>query len=576
MTRGKISRIESIPSSSPTHAWSNDFTVTKGYDPSDGTYYKIVGVLKPGGISSEAILSQETLAAGERAVLAALGRAGLDVPVERRRRNAITQAIDVPTSADTVEIHSRVGWCQSEKAEGAHVYITPLRVFGGQKGIRLNHERLAGNHHFAEAGTLPEWIKHVAIPAGGNRLLVFGLALTFVGPILRLLGGESFGVQLYGSTSSGKSIAAILFGSVWGGGGHLGFGQSWLTTDNALDLTAFAHNDAFLVFDETLLAEGRGDLISRSAYRLVNGMDKARATERTKRGDWRIVFLSTSEYPLAELTKQAGARLHGGQAVRLIDIRADGGGGMGIFEDLHGASDPAVFADRIKANAEQYYGTASQRFLKHLVAEVAENEQDLVAWLRGRASLYLEKAEKLRGNSGPTMRVANHFASVFAAGCLASRYKVLPFEPADIGRAVIRAHELAEVGRLKALSHPKPIGADLVSGIAEKIRLLKATFIDVGSLKSLTREDWESSDGGFKRYGTEVTYLFSKSAFRKLCGSADPNAVKRALQEAELLLNYNDGKRCVIQKLPEPLGRIRVTAISGQVMKLRGLEYHRA
>lgn len=574
MVRGKINPQGSSPSDQHTQDLGCGIIVTAGYDPSSETHHRVVAFNKPGGVPAEAILSSETLAAGDRAVLIALGRAGLVVPVERRRRNALIQAIDAPPTGDTLEIHSRVGWCQSAKAEGSHIFSTPLRVFGGQDDIRLDHERLTGNHHFAKTGTFREWVEHVATLAGGNRLLVFGLALAFVGPILRLLGGEGFGIQLFGPTSRGKSIAAMVGGSVWGGGGPLGFGQSWLTTDNALDLTALTHNDAFLVLDETLLAEGGGgaspNLVPRSAYRLVNGMDKARATDKVRRGGWRIVFLSTSEYPLAELTSQAGALLHGGQAVRLIDIRADGGRGMGVFEDLHGASDPAAFADLIKANAAQFHGTASQRFLKRLVDEAAEDEAGLKAWLQDRVNRYLERAGELRGASGPTMRVANHFARIFAAGSLACRYKVLPFKSAEIGKAVIRAHELAELRRLKTLSRAQPSPPDLVAVVAATIRRTRKTFIDIGSLKSLTREEWESSAGGLKRKGTDVTYLFSRQAFRNLCGLADPNAVKRALQEAELLITYNDGKRGVISEFPQPIGRIRVTAISGQVVKIRG------
>lgn len=573
MARGKKDTSGGSHAASPTQQSKCDVTVSGGYDPTAETHYRVVAFEKPGNVSAEAILSVETLAAGERSVLLALGRAGLPVPIERSRRTALIQAIDAPSTANTLEIHSRVGWCKSEKAGSEDIYVTPLMVYGGRSDIRLDLERVMGNHHFAAAGTLQEWIEHVAALADGNRLLVFCLALAFVGPILRLLEAESFGVQLFNTTSLGKSITAMMAGSVWGGGGPLGFGQSWMTTANALDRTALAHNDAFLVLDETGLAEGEGSanssLVPKSAYRLVNGMEKARATDQARRGSWRIVFLSTSEYSLADLASHAGIRLHGGQMVRLIDIPADGGQNMGIFEEIHGAPDSEVFADTMKASACRYYGTASQRFLARLVEEVTEDAAGLKAWLHGRVNKYLDRASALRGASGPTMRVANHFASIFAAGCLASRYGVLPFKPAEIGRAVFRTHELVDLSRLATLPSTPPRPTDLVAIAAKSIRAARKAFLDIATVKSLDKDEWEAAAGGVKRKGGDVTYLFSSSAFRKICGSADPHSVKRALQATGFLVTYKDGKKGIVQQFPEPLGRIRVTAICGSILNYR-------
>lgn len=55
-----------------------------------------------------------------------------------------------------------------------------------------------------------------------------------------------------------------------------------------------------------------------------------------------------------------------GQELRLVDISADAGRGLGMFENLHDFEGGAVFADRLKAVTSEYYGTAGKRFLLRL------------------------------------------------------------------------------------------------------------------------------------------------------------------------------------------------------------------
>ena len=55
--------------------------------------------------------------------------------------------------------------------------------------------------------------------------------------------------------------------------------------------------------------------------------------------------------PLADFSTAAykdGRRAMAGQSVRVIDLSADAGAGLGIFENLHGANQSADFADALK------------------------------------------------------------------------------------------------------------------------------------------------------------------------------------------------------------------------------------
>jgi len=69
------------------------------------------------------------------------------------------------------------------------------------------------------------------------------------------------------------------------------------------------------------------------------------------------------------LLSRAGTRVKAGAEVRLLNIPADAGRGMGLFEDIHGAESPRVFAEELKARAARIYGTPLRAFLNHLVRD---------------------------------------------------------------------------------------------------------------------------------------------------------------------------------------------------------------
>ena len=59
---------------------------------------------------------------------------------------------------------------------------------------------------------------------------------------------------------------------------------------------------------------------------------------------WRLLFLSSGEIGLAEHMASVQRRTRAGQEIRMVEIPADAGAGLGIFEDLHGFENGAAFA----------------------------------------------------------------------------------------------------------------------------------------------------------------------------------------------------------------------------------------
>jgi putative DNA primase/helicase len=291
-----------------------------------------------------------------------------------------------------------------------------------------------------EAGTLEEWQAKVARRARKNPVLVFSLAVSFAGPLLKFAGVEGGGFHLYGASSKGKTTDVQLAASVWGSGADpaeapgTAYVKKWNATANAVEAIAAEHNDGLLVLDE--IGEAQVHDFSRLVYQLAGGQGKSRLTRdaalRSPRR-WRVFVLSTGEVPVEAFIESAGrGKAKGGQLVRMVDIPATSGSGSGIVCDAHGLL-PAEFVHRLKRACATYYGTAGPAFVRALCQEGD------VARLGKTISQELDKAHQLltpAGAAAEVSRVVRRFALVLVAGRRACAAGVLPFSPCEVESAI--------------------------------------------------------------------------------------------------------------------------------------------
>ena len=323
-------------------------------------------------------------------------------------------------------------------------FVLPHRTIGKTDNETIMFDGRADIVRYGERGTLDDWRKFVAAPAAGNTRLVFSLSVGFAGPIADLLEEESFGFNLTGPSSVGKSTALIAAGSIWGGGGPLGFASSWRLTDNGAEGIACAHSGTFLGLDE--LGQLNPEVASALTYMLGNGLGKSRAGrngEARRIAEWRIVLLSTGEVGIATKIEEAGRgrKAKAGSLVRLIDIPADPGKGHGLFDDCHGGL-PAELAQRLKTAALSHYGLAGPAFVTQIAHLVARNPQAKAA-LRARIdAVQMELLQDMGGEDGQVIRVARRFAVVAVAGDFARVALGLPWndgEPISAARICLKA-----------------------------------------------------------------------------------------------------------------------------------------
>ena len=340
---------------------------------------------------------------------------GLQISPTKTARDRLSEYIQTWRTDLRYRCVDRLGWHDD-------TFVLPRQVFGPETfgdEVLFQHQHARDIPKFEQAGTMDGWRAEVAAPALGNDRLILALATAFAGPLVRLIGEESGGLHLFGPSSTGKTTALRCACSVWGIR-H----ASWRASDNALEPVAAAACDGFLPLDETGQAAPR--VLAAAAYMLAAQMGKARMSRAGNRNRatlrWTLLFLSTGELPLTATLAAAGIPAQAGQQVRMIELPADAGAGLGLFQELHGSADPDAFARRLRDASERHCGHAAPLFLEHLVADRAA----AVAMVRATMEKWLLR-HLARGAAGQVSRVASRFALIAAAGELASVWGILPW-----------------------------------------------------------------------------------------------------------------------------------------------------
>lgn len=375
-------------------------------DQDDGCWGYYVSFADPLGKVKQWAMPARMLSADGGEYRATLLSMGLRIAPTPRARNLLTQYIQTRDPEEFASCTDRIGW-------HGRAFVLPRETIGDDAERIVFQSDNAVENTFKSKGSADQWRERVGVPCVGNSRLVFAVACAFAGPLLRPAGMESGGFHYRGDSSSGKTTALKLAASVYGGANYL---QRWRATDNALEATAAQHCDGLLILDE--LAQIEPKVAGECAYMLANEQGKARATRTgtpRARQSWRLLFLSAGELGLADHMAEGQKRTRTGQEVRMADIPADAGMGLGAFENLHGFDGGAAFAKHITGQAQTVYGAIGRAWLEWLTT----NADTLKASIRS-ASHALAVSMIPKDSSGQVERVGARFALVGAAGEMAT------------------------------------------------------------------------------------------------------------------------------------------------------------
>ena len=503
-------------------------------------------------------MPMEALQGDALEVLRRLSAGGLRIAPGSKARNRLLEYLGSWQTDTRVRCVNRIGW-------HGHTFALPDETFSpDQAETVLYQSPYDVETLYAVSGTTTEWRAPVGERCVGNSRLILSASMGFVGPCLSLIGGESGGVHLVGSTSSGKSTALTVGGSVLGGGGRNGFCRTWRATANGLEAVAELHSDTTLFIDE--LAQVRPEEASEIAYLLANGMGKLRMSKNIgarRMLNWSLIFLSAGEVSLADHAQTVGKRSKGGVETRLLNVDADSGCGLGLFEDLHGAESAEVFSRQIKECARRFYGSPIREFLRYVV----DNRAEVESYLRSIHAEFLA-THVPPGAAGEVSRAGARFAAIGAAGELASSIGITGW---PVGEAIAAAGKcfrnwLDQRGTRGSIDEDRAIRQVrmfLEQHGASRFQSYQPQYGPGGN--QITERVFNRA--GFKRETTEgdTEFFVLKEVFRnELCAGFDYRMVASALERCGAL-DRQPPECTKIVRLPE-LGRVRVFAVKASAL----------
>jgi uncharacterized protein (DUF927 family) len=514
-------------------------------DDSGNDFGRLIEFRDPDGIERQAVIEAGEWQGSGEALRARLARMGLEISTHTESRRLFLELLQRWRPAARARSTPRTGWTPDGTA-----FVTPARVIGEAAEPVILAADTAEPAAFATRGTLEDWRRNVAALCVGNSRLLFSVSVAFAAPLLKIAGAESGGFHLRGrstdASSSGKTTAQRVAASVCGPPDS--YLRSWRTTDNALESVAECHTDSLLILDE--LGQIDPKAAGESAYMLANGRGKGRAGRDgggRQAKTWRLLYLSSGELGLAELLAGAGRSRKGGQEVRLLEIPADAGAGLGVFENLHGDPDSGAFALRLADAAAANFGAAFPAYIEALLKHRVE-----LPGLIGRMRRdFLTDALGRRKVAGIVDRAAKRFALVGIAGELATEAAVTGWPTGAARDAALRCF----VDWLDARGGVVPAEErDLLAQVrlwfekhSNRLRWVSRALDDHSPEVPQQAGFKDAPDG---EGGGLVFYVFPETFAKEICAGHDAPDAARLLVARGLLRPGGDGRPTQKERLP--------------------------
>jgi hypothetical protein len=500
------------------------------------------------GTSDHVLVRLDNLSGSERQFFTRLNQMGAHLVNRPAQTELINRIQACPPTGSLFPVATKVGWHNG-------YFVDP---FGSeeQSPVAIYLDALGDlTRKYRVSGSLTEW-KKICRLAKGNSRLMMSIALAFVGPLGDILGVEQPGIQLVGPGMSGKTGVAVAAGSVWGChpdrnvAASRAFGESWNNTLNNLEPVALSHNHTFLILDETRLA--KPELVLEAIFRFERSTQKGRLTDQPGTRSWWVPLLSTSNASLDALAAKAGIELDDAYRSRLIDVPLPARC-HSIFENLHGHEDHAALTKRLIELATENHGHAACRYLSELQDWRDRDAEGLKRWLQDRRAAYLKMAKKWIISDRDLSRFHGHFATIYAAGCLANEFELLPWKRKWLSEALL-ACEQAHVELVGRVCHQtKKTSVRPEQRLRNVLHQQLTTFADLRS-KASRRAAPSAPIGYVITHKGKTEYLFTEKQFEQIGGAKiEANALKAELARQGHIESTGKGEKlryAVKRKLP--------------------------
>jgi hypothetical protein len=280
------------------------------------------------------------------------------------------------------------------------------------KGADVGDEQLAGG--FAPSGTFEEW-RHTMRQLDPFPKIMLAVVASLAAPVLEVVGGYNFIVDLANTTSRGKTVTLRLAASCWGNPDErapesiLG---TWDATRVWIERASATLNSMPLLLDDTKRAR-HPRIVAQTLYDVANGKGRGRGSLQGlgRSGSWSTVLLSTGEQPATTFTEDGGTR------ARVLTL-------WGSPFEVVGKS-MGELVSRLDFQARENYGHAGPRFVKFLL----DNRDSWPQYREKHKKFKREYTERAGGD--PVLgRMADYFATLRLTAELTAEH-ILPWGAFD-------------------------------------------------------------------------------------------------------------------------------------------------
>lgn len=416
-------------------------------------------------------------------------------------------------------------------------------------------------------GTLTDW-RPVGNLARGNTRVMLVISHAFTGPVAQLLGVEAPAIQLVGEAGVFKTSLCAIAAAIWGTGV-----KSWHQTSNGLEEVALHHHGTHLVLDDFRVDKKFPYRDLRAiAIRLLDGRTKGRMGDRSK--TFCSPILSNSNRTLDEHARLAALPNDADQAAlrgRLIEVPLVSDRSC-LFEDMHGRVSALALIEELGLLAQDNAGRPAIEFVRRFHDLRCNDEDGIRRWLDDARREYETRAratfEDLPGYD--LTRVHGRFATIYAAGLLANRLKLLRWSNAYLLEAIMTCEAAhlaicAEGGRGDIEGSP-------LTALRRHVAANWKTFVDLREgLQDPREHDHQACSGYINRQRDGMLeLLFTKRELERVCGGPAAVLLLRSEVRAEGIIIERERRPSVarfIYRDKDPNRRVNVMALRAEAFR---------
>jgi putative DNA primase/helicase len=287
---------------------------------------------------------------------------------------------------------------------------------------------------------------------------------------------------------------------------------------------------------------------------IMNGKGKQRANvlgDARVVFDWRLNCLSSGEVSYAAFIQEGGKSSRGGQLVRMLDISADMGAGMGIFENIHGMKDSHTFAEQLKISCSNFYGTPIRAFIEALVGNMERLEPDFAKVKVDFFRDYVPSA-----SDSQVQRVASKLSVAAMAGELATELGITGWQQGEAYAAIGSCFTrwLGDRGTTGQIESEKAVEQAKNFLLRHGTSRFIPIMFDINRKYVLKYPDRPYTNmAGYRFTTNNDTYefiVFPEVFTNEICQGLNPQYVTKTLVELGYLQVEPSGKAQVRRRLP--------------------------